>query len=124
MKMYRCKICGNIVAVVNDGGVNPMCCGQDMELLSPGTSDGDTEKHVPKVTCNMNKVMVEVGAKLHPMTPEHYINMIVLETDKGAYIRFLTDNDVPSVEFTIGKDEKPIMAYSYCNIHSLFGAKI
>lgn len=124
MKMYRCNICGNIVTVLKDGGVNPVCCGQDMELIDPILSDENAEKHVPKVTSEMNKVLVEVGAKLHPMTPEHYIMMIILETDKGAYIRFLNDDDTPSIEFSINKDEKPIKAYSYCNIHSLYEAKI
>ena len=122
--MYRCKTCGNIVVVVNDGGVNPVCCGQDMELLIPGTSDGDVEKHVPKVTKNNCKVQIDVGSIPHPMTKEHYIKIILLETDKGLYIRYLKDGDVPSVEFTLTKDEVPIMAYSYCNIHSLFGARI
>ena len=31
-KFYRCNHCGNIVAVVKDGGVTPSCCGEPMEL--------------------------------------------------------------------------------------------
>ena len=36
VKFYRCNHCGNIVVVVKDAGVTPMCCGEKMELLVAG----------------------------------------------------------------------------------------
>jgi len=30
--IYFCRICGNEVKFVNDGGAQIVCCGQDMEL--------------------------------------------------------------------------------------------
>jgi len=47
LKFYRCNHCGNIIAKVKDSGVNVVCCGDEMERLWPGTSDGAAEKHVP-----------------------------------------------------------------------------
>ena len=47
MKFYRCKHCGKIIAVVNGVKVPTICCGEVMEELVPGTSDGAVEKHVP-----------------------------------------------------------------------------
>lgn len=44
VKFYRCNHCGNIVAVVKDGGVTPSCCGEPMELLVAGSTDAATEK--------------------------------------------------------------------------------
>ncbi len=29
-KYYTCEICGNVLKVVDDSGVTPTCCGQEM----------------------------------------------------------------------------------------------
>lgn len=33
-KYYKCELCGNVLEVVEDGGVNPVCCGQDMTPMT------------------------------------------------------------------------------------------
>ena len=50
VKFYRCRHCGNLVAVVEDAGPVPVCCGEPMELLVAGSVDAAAEKHVPAVT--------------------------------------------------------------------------
>ena len=105
------------MVVIEDGGVNPVCCGSDMDLLIPRKDDNLIEKHVPNVAVMGNKITVTVN---HVMEKEHFIEVIMLETDKGFYTRYLNPNTVPYAEFTIGKDEKAIAAYEYCNIHRLF----
>lgn len=120
MKLYKCYICGNMVVSVNDNGVIPKCCGRDMSLLSPGSDDGVKEKHVPVVNIDGDEVKVTVGSVIHPMTNDHYIEMIIMETDKGIYVRKLTYNDEPKACFKLCKDEKILGVYSYCNIHSLY----
>ena len=75
-KFYRCNHCGNIVAVVRDGGVTPSCCGEPMELLVAGSTDAATEKHVPVVAQDGNHIVVSVGEVAHPMLEEHYIEWI------------------------------------------------
>ena len=48
MKFLRCKVCGKIVAMVNDCSSCPTkCCGEAMEEIPVNTQDGAHEKHVP-----------------------------------------------------------------------------
>ena len=48
MKFLRCKVCGKIVALVNDCSSCPTkCCGEAMEEIPVNTQDGAHEKHVP-----------------------------------------------------------------------------
>lgn len=124
MKFYHCKTCGNIIVMLEDSGVTPVCCGSNMEELVPLTEDGPKEKHVPVIACKEDGVVeVTIGEQLHPMTDEHYIKWIVLETDKGKYIKTLKPGADPIVCFKLCESEIPITAYEYCNIHSLWGKK-
>ena len=70
MKFLKCKICGKIIAVVNDRQVPTICCGEPMEEMIPNTSDGAVEKHVPVCKVEGNVVTVEVGSVEHPMAPQ------------------------------------------------------
>lgn len=83
VQFFICKHCGNIISMVHSSGVPVVCCGEKMTELIPGSVDGSLEKHVPVVTISGNIVSVEVGAVLHPSTEEHYIQWILLQTDKG-----------------------------------------
>ena len=47
LKLYKCAHCGNIVEMVEDSGVNPVCCGELMQEMVPNTTDAAQEKHVP-----------------------------------------------------------------------------
>ena len=49
MKFYICKHCGNIIAYVRSSGVPVVCCGEPMQEIIPGTTDGALEKHVPVI---------------------------------------------------------------------------
>lgn len=120
MKFYLCKMCGNLVGMVNESGVVMECCGQDMIELVPCTSDGAKEKHVPVYTCENNHIMVTIGAEEHPMTDKHYIEWIALETEKGAQRKDLKPGDAPRAEFVMTYDDKPVAVYAYCNIHGLW----
>ena len=83
MKFYRCAHCGKIIAVVKETGVPIMCCGEAMKEIVPGTSDGALEKHVPVYEVKDGKVTVTIGSVAHPMTEEHYIEWVSLETKSG-----------------------------------------
>ena len=60
VKFYRCPVCGNIIIKAHDGGVPVQCCGQKMEELIPGVSDGAAEKHVPEVKVDGKVVRAQV----------------------------------------------------------------
>lgn len=121
--MYRCPICGNVIMKLVDSGVVPSCCGHEMQLLIPQTKDETAEtqeKHMPDVQllgdCTLR---VEVGSTPHPMSPDHKIDFILLETEHGAQIRYLNTTNKPTATFYCGRD-KPVSIYALCNIHGLW----
>jgi superoxide reductase len=118
LKIYRCEKCGKIVVALKDTESPTICCGEPMKLLKANSTEAATEKHVPVVTREGNKVTVTVGSVEHPMTPEHYIQFIILVTEKDFRVAYLNPGDRPSVDFY--EDEKVIAVYEYCNLHGLW----
>ena len=118
-KFYVCPHCGNLVEMVNDAGVNPVCCGQKMNQLVPNTVEASGEKHIPAVTVSDGIVEVNVGSVDHPMVDVHWIEWVQLITDKGSYRKALNPGEAPNVKFLLN-DEKPIAVYAYCNLHGLW----
>lgn len=121
-KFYICSHCGNIIAFVKDKGVPIICCGEKMKEIIPGTTDAAVEKHVPVISQERNIVTVSVGSVEHPMIPEHYIEWISLETNKGNQRKVLQPNTSPTAQFALLDGEEVITAYAYCNLHSLWKA--
>ena len=123
-KFYICPHCGNIVEMVKDVGVKPVCCGQKMDELVPNTSDGAGEKHVPVVEVNGKEVKVVVGEVAHPMIEEHHIAWIVLHTNKGVQVKYLDHTGAPEAVFALAEGEELIAAYEYCNLHGLWKKEV
>lgn len=120
MKLWRCPLCGNLMAVLEDGGVTPECCGQPMEEVPVGTADASAEKHVPVITTEADRVTVRIGTLPHPMTAMHYIQWICLQTERSGYWRELTPSDAPVAEFHPEKGDRPLCAWAFCNQHGLW----
>ncbi len=123
MKFYRCKHCGNIIAMVNDSGVRVKCCGEEMMELIPGEVDAALEKHVPVFEKNGNILTVRVGSVAHPMLEEHYIQWIAIRTNKGNQRKCLNPGDEPKAEFALLDGEEVLEVYEYCNLHGLWRSK-
>lgn len=124
MKFYFCRHCGNIITHFKDSGVRVVCCGEKMQELVPGTTDGATEKHVPVVKIEGNKVTVRISSVEHPMVEAHYIEWIVLETRRGFQKKELKPREKPEAEFLLPEGEAAVAAYEYCNLHGLWKAEI
>ena len=122
MKFYRCKRCGQMVAIVKKKGCPIMCCGEPLEEIVAGTSDGAVEKHVPVYEVKDGKVYVTVGAVEHPMSEEHYIEWIAVQTNHGNQRKALKPGDQPKAVFALLEDDEVEAVYAYCNLHSLFKA--
>lgn len=122
MKFYVCEHCGNIIAKVKDTGVPVMCCGQKMTEIVPGTSDGAAEKHVPVYEVSGNIVTVRIGSAEHPMTAEHYIEWVSLQTKQGNQRKLLHPGDKPEVKFAICEGDEVEAVFAYCNLHKLWKA--
>ena len=120
MKFYQCAHCGQIVAIVKKTGVPVICCGEPMKEIVPGTTDAAVEKHVPVVKEEDNKVLVTCGEVIHPMEEKHYIEFMILETNKDIKIQYLHPGDEPICSFSLKDDEKVVAAYAYCNLHGLW----
>lgn len=121
-KFYLCSHCGNIISFVKDKGVPVLCCGEKMTEIVPGTTEAATEKHIPVVAQEGNIVTVTVGSVEHPMLPEHFIEWICLETNKGVQHKSLEPNAAPVAQFALLDGEEVVAAYAYCNLHSLWKA--
>ncbi|MBE6669568.1 MAG: desulfoferrodoxin [Ruminococcaceae bacterium] len=122
-RFYICEHCGNIVGLVKDAKVPLVCCGQKMKQLEPGTVEASHEKHIPVVKVNDGIVEVNIGSVDHPMTEEHSITWVYLQTCRGGQRKCLKPGDAPAVRFAL-VDETPIAVYAYCNLHGLWKADI
>ena len=121
-KFLKCKVCGQIVAMVKETMVPVMCCGQTMQEMEACITDASHEKHIPTYTVENNVVKVCVGSIEHPMDPGHYIEWISLQTDNGNQRKALKPNQKPYVEFLIAEGDKVEAGYAYCNLHGLWKA--
>ena len=119
-KFYICPICGKIIAMVKDTGIPTVCCGQPMKEIIPGTTEAAAEKHIPVYEVVGSTVKVNVGSVNHPMTPEHYIEWVSLQTKTGNQRKALKPSDEPKVEFAIVEGDEVVAVYAYCNLHGLW----
>ena len=122
MKFYKCAKCGKIVAMVNEKPCPTMCCGEAMQEIVANTVDAAKEKHVPVCKVNGNIVEVCVGEVAHPMTEEHLIEWIAIETETGNQRKILKAGAEPKATFAIVDGDKVKSVYAYCNLHGLWKA--
>ncbi|CUX49681.1 Desulfoferrodoxin [Clostridium sp. C105KSO15] len=91
------------------------------EILEPNTSDGASEKHVPIIETDGNHVTVTVGSVSHPMSEEHSITWICLQTTAGSVMRVSLSPDCEPVAcFTMENGDSPKAAFAYCNLHGFW----
>ena len=122
-KFFICDTCKNIVTSINMRDMPVTCCGNNMTELEPNTVDASNEKHVPEVSVSGSNIKVQVGSVLHPMTDEHHISFIYVETEQGGQYKSLNPGEEPAAEFSFVND-KPIAVYEYCNLHGLWKTEI
>ena len=121
-EIYKCNVCGNIVAVLQGGKGQLVCCNQPMNLLKEGAEDAALEKHVPVIEKIDNGYKVKVGSVAHPMEEKHYIQWIELIADGTSYYKFLNPGDAPEAVFCVEADK--VIAREYCNLHGLWKAEL
>lgn len=122
LNFFRCNHCGNIIVKIKDSSVPVVCCGENMQELVPGTTDAAVEKHLPVYETNGSTVTVTVGSVSHPMMPEHFINWVCLQTNKGFQLKYLNPGEEPKAVFALADGEKVEAVYEYCNLHGLWKA--
>ena len=120
MKIFKCLQCGNILLSLKEGTCIPNCCGKEMKELKENTVDAAVEKHVPVIKKDGNSITITCGEVLHPMEETHYIEFMILETNRNSYLHYLKAGEEPISKFTLSNDEKVVAAYAYCNLHGLW----
>ena len=75
--------------------------------VTPNTTDGAYEKHVPVIEHHGDSVLVKVGSVAHPMLDVHYIEWIVLETATGYKKKDLKPGEKPEASFAV---TEPVVA--------------
>lgn len=106
--------------MIKDSGVPVKCCGENMQEIIPGTSEGAQEKHIPVYDVIGETVKVSVGEIEHPMTPEHYIDWVCIETEDGFQLKKLNQGMSPNISLSMTKDDNIKAVYAFCNQHSLW----
>lgn len=119
-EVYKCTVCGNVVAVVFASKGELSCCGQPMKLMKEGATDGAKEKHVPVIEKIADGYKVTVGSVPHPMQDDHWIEWIELIADGKSYRAFLKPGEAPVATFCLKADT--VVAREYCNLHGLWKA--
>lgn len=118
-RFYYCDTCGNLFFATIASGIIPTCCGEEMRLLEANVEDSYGEKHLPVVKMlGDGRLHIKVGAMLHPMSIDHSIRFVCVETTHCIIIRYLSPDEIPDV--VIRCDGTPLRVYAYCNIHGLW----
>lgn len=105
-----------------DSLLNCECGG--LEQLDPSKSEGAGEKHLPVVEKDGSRITVRVGSVLHPMSEEHSIDWIFLETKTGGQFVKLSPTTQPVAEFVLSDQDEAVAAYAYCNLHGFWKTEI
>ena len=120
MKFFINRTTKEIIEVVLGNDTTFTSEGSEMGELKANSTDAAGEKHVPVITVDGNKVHVVVGSVLHPMTEEHSIQFIALETKQGVQRKALLPTDQPVADFVLAEGDEVVAAYEYCNLHGLW----
>ena len=120
MKFFINRTTKEIIEVVLGNDTTFTSEGREMVELKANSTDAAGEKHVPVITVDGNKVHVVVGSVLHPMTEEHSIQFIALETKQGVQRKALLPTEQPIADFVLAEGDEVVAAYEYCNLHGLW----
>ncbi|MBN2504312.1 MAG: desulfoferrodoxin [Bacilli bacterium] len=123
MNIYYCKHCKRICYTYPVDSTL-VCCGDEMTLLEPKTTDQGNEKHLPVVErIAKDKIKISIGSVMHPMLPEHFIQWVFVAQDDTYQIKTFKPGEAPEVVMNIipGQD---IKVYEFCNIHGLWMTEV
>lgn len=123
-RYYICNTCRNLVDFKKNSGVPVFCCGNKMEEVEAKTEDAMSEKHLPLINVEGNKVTVSVGTVPHAMNPDHFIEWIDLETKEGTQRKILAPGVEPKAVFAIAENDEVKAAYAYCSLLSLWKTEL
>ena len=100
----------------------------DRDLVTRCLASGFSPASTPVKAVMTSQVItarpdMAVGAAAHPMTEEHGIQWVYLQTDRGGQRKALVPGEKPIVSFAL-MEETPVSVYAYCNLHGLWKADL
>ncbi|HAF07987.1 MAG: desulfoferrodoxin family protein [bacterium] len=116
--ILKCTNCKNVVEILRKGDGELFCCGKPMVKEESKNNDNGVEKHLPVIKEKETYFEIAVGEVEHPMTSEHHIEWVEVNTDKESIKKFFNVNEKPV--FNIPKNHKVKNVRAYCNIHGLW----
>ena len=117
----KCMSCGAMVEVIQDCNCKDCgikCCGENMQILKPNSTDAAVEKHVPEYEISGERVIVKVN---HVMEEEHYIEWIAMVDENTICKKMLKPGEEAVVKF---KYKPGSILYAYCNKHGLWKKEV
>ena len=122
VEFYKCSGSSSVFMKMRDE-ISQQCGKGDLELLATNIVEASQEKHLPVITFSEDMLTVKVGSTPNPMTQEHFIAWIFVETRTGGIYRNLTPGDEATAVFPV-KEEDIIGVFAYCNLHGLLKTDI
>lgn len=119
-RFYINKNNKNGIVVSGNGELALGNLGSEFEEVTARSVEAATEKHIPVIKIDKNKVTVIVGEVEHPMLEEHFIEWVLLKTKQGIQLKELEIGEKPVVEFALSENDEVVSAYAYCNLHGLW----
>lgn len=117
LELYKCKVCTNLIEIVEEGVGSLVCCDEAMQLLEAHTpKENDPHyAHLEKVDEITNKITFN-----HPMSSEHYIEFIEVISKDEKYVKrkYLKPNELAELTFKCDCKEG-FWVRIYCNIHGV-----
>lgn len=114
---YQCLSCDLVLMEMSSPLPQP--CNHNLALLEPNSTKASTERHLPVLEFQGHHLHVKVGNISHPMTLEHSILWIFVQTRNGGLYVTLTPENLPEADFMVHANDV-IGVYAYCDVHGLW----
>ena len=117
-QFFKCIADGSFLTSLSNDSAAPA----GYELVEANSVDAAVEKHVPSVELQRDGYIIHVtiGEVEHPMTAEHYIEWVALESGDRLEFHYLKPGQTPTTFFAGGVKSGTV--YAYCNLHGLWKA--
>ncbi len=119
--LKKCMKCNALVKVLEDCNCEDcgiVCCGEPMVEVKANSVDASFEKHVPTYEKEDENIHIKVN---HVMEEDHYIEWILVKTEKENREVILKPGDMPEM---IVPYEQGALIYAYCNKHGLWKTEV
>ena len=117
LELYKCKVCGNIVEIAQEGVGVLICCDEAMKLLEENRPNKDDAHyaHIEK----LDDITYSIKFN-HPMDNVHYIKFIEIISNDKKYIKRkdLELNEAPELSFKC-ECKEGFYVRLYCNLHGV-----